>query len=108
MFSEKKLKNQPKRNELVRPKFEYCSTVWDPKCTSSSKDGEKPAHRLVDQLEVVEKRAARWVTRRYHNTSSVTDMLHSLHWRTVEQGRVDARLCMLYKICNHLVAIEEQ
>ncbi|MCG7878229.1 MAG: reverse transcriptase family protein [Candidatus Thiodiazotropha endolucinida] len=93
---------------LVRPKLEYCNTVWDPKCTNSTKEGEKSSHRLVDQLEMVQRRAARWVTGRYHNTSHVTDMLHSLDWRTLEQRRVDSRLCMLYKIRNRLVAIEEE
>ena len=63
---------------LVRPKLEFCSTVWGPKGVSSTKEGDKTAHRLVDQLEMVQRRAARWVTGIYHNTSSVTDMLHSL------------------------------
>ena len=36
-----------------------------------------------------------------------TDKLHSLDSRTLEQRRVDSRLCMLYKIRNNLVAIEE-
>ena len=56
---------------------------------------------------MVQRRAARWVTGRYHNTSSVTDMLHRLDWRTLEQSRVDLRPCMLYKVQNNLVAIEE-
>ena len=92
---------------LVRPKLEYCNTVWDPKCVNSSKEGDTTTHRMVDQLEMVQRRAARWVTGRYHNTSSVTEMLHSLDWRTLEQRRVDSRLCMLYKIRNRLVAAEE-
>ena len=49
------------------------------------KDGDKTSHRLVDQLEMVQRRAARWVTGRYHNTSSVSDMLRSLDWRSLEQ-----------------------
>ena len=95
---------------LVRPKLEYCNTVWDPKCVNSSREGDKITHRMVDQLEMVQRRAAMWVTGRYHNTSSVTEMLHSLDWRTLEQRRVDSRLCMLYKIRNclvHVVAVEE-
>ena len=56
---------------------------------------------------MVQRRAARWVTGRYHNISSVTDMLHSLDWRTLEQRLVDSRLCMLYKIRKNLLAIEE-
>ena len=57
---------------LVCPKLEYCSTVWGPTSVSSIKEGDKIAHRLVDQLEMVQKRAARCVTGRHHNTSSVT------------------------------------
>ena len=94
---------------LVRPKLEYCSTVWDPKCgITNPKDGDKTSHRLVDQLEMVQRRAARWVTGRYHNTSSVSDMLRSLDWRSLEQRRVDFRLSMLFKIRHHLVAIDEE
>ena len=93
---------------LVRPKLEYCSTVWDPKCITNPKDGDKTSHRLVDQLEMVQWRAARWVTGRYHNTSNVSDMLRSLDWRSYEQRRVDSRLSMLFKIRHHLVAIDEE
>ena len=50
---------------LVRPKLDYCSKVWDPKSVSSTKEGDKTAHRLVDQLEMVQRRAARWVKGRY-------------------------------------------
>ena len=74
---------------------------------NSTKVGDKTTHRLTDQLEMVQRRAARWVTGRYYNTSSVTGMLHSLDWRTLEQRRVDSRLCVLYKIRNRLVAVEE-
>ena len=56
---------------------------------------------------MVQRRAARWVTGRYHNTSSVSDMLRGLDWRVLEQRRVDSRLSILYKIGNHLVAIDE-
>ena len=92
---------------IVHPKLEYCSTVWDPKCIKNPKEGDKTKHRLVYQLEMVQRRAARWVTGRYHNTSSVSDMLRGLDWRSLEQRRVDSRLTILYKIRNHLVAIDE-
>ena len=71
------------------------------------KEGDKTKHRLVYQLEMVQRRAARWVTGRYHNTSSVSDMLRGLDWRSLEQRRVDSRLTIPYKIRNHLVAIDE-
>ena len=94
---------------LVRPTLEYCSTVWGPKCiTGNPKVGDITSHRLVDQLEMVQRMAARCVTGRYRNTSSVSDMLRSPDWWSVEQRRVDSRLSMLFKIPHHLVAIDEQ
>ena len=44
----------------------------------------------------------------YHNTSSVSDMLCSLDWRSLELRRVDSRLSMLFKIRHHLVAIDKE
>ena len=64
--------------------------MWDLKSVNSTKEGDKTTHRLADQLEMIQRRAARWVTGRYHNTSSVTDMLHSLDWRTLGQRLVDS------------------
>ena len=46
---------------LVRPILEYGSTVWDPHCNG-----------LNDELENVQKRAARFVTRNYsYETGSI-------------------------------------
>ena len=39
---------------IVRPKLEYCNTVWDPKSTQNPKDGDKSHHMLVHQLEIVQ------------------------------------------------------
>ena len=36
---------------------------------------------------------------------SVTEMLKEPNWRTLKQRRVDARLAMLYRISNNLVAV---
>ena len=54
---------------------------------------------------MVQRRAARYVTNRYHNTSSVTNMISTLGWRSLAYRRTDARLCLMYKIVNGLVAI---
>ena len=54
---------------LVRPKLEYSSCVWDPLTTNQ-----------INQLEKVQRRAARFVCGRFHNTSSVTEMLEDLDW----------------------------
>ena len=43
--------------------------------------------------------------KRYHNTSSVTDMLQNLNWPSLEIRRTRVRLIMFYKIIHHVVAI---
>ena len=88
-----KLKEQLYKT-LVRSNLEYASCVWDPY-----------ESKLVKQLEMVQRRAARWVTNRFHNTSSVTDMLRDLSWQSLEQRRTQNRLCMFYTIHHDLVAI---
>jgi len=81
-------------NTLVRPHLEYAATVWDPQIKK-----QKCA------LEMVQRRAARWVTNRHHNTSSVTEMLERLGWRSLEHRRAISRLCMLYQIRDGSIAI---
>ena len=80
--------------QLVRPTLDYCCTVWDPYEVG-----------LQKKVEMVQRRAARYVCRRYHNTSSVTSMLQELGWESLEQRRAKLRLCLLYKSIHGLVAI---
>ena len=79
---------------LVRSSLEYCSTIWSPH-----------TQKLKHKLENVQRRAARYVTHRYHNTSSVSNMLNHLNWPSLEHRRNFSRLTMLYKITHNLVAI---
>ena len=79
---------------LVRPLLEYVSTVWDPHTTEN-----------VNKIEMIQRRAARYVTNQYERTASVTSMLQQLDWRSLENRRTDARLCLFYKIVNNLVKI---
>ena len=81
---------------LVRPKLEYSSCVWDPHTKSK-----------IDQYEMVQRSAAtyRYTCNRYHNTSSVTEMLRTLNWPTLEKRRIRTCIIFLYKIIHHLVAI---
>ena len=46
-----------------------------------------------------------WANRDYQHTSSVTQMIKDLKWRTLEQGHIDSRLTLMYKITYDLVAI---
>ena len=80
---------------LVRPIVEYSSTVWSPNTDQN-----------IDKLEMIQRRAARWTLHNYSTYASVTEMLQSLSWRSLEQRRSDSRLCLFYKIIHGLVAID--
>ena len=54
---------------LVRPHLEYASTVWDPH-----------TQKNIHKLDMVQRRAARYTCNRYHNISSVTEMVGHLGW----------------------------
>ena len=41
----------------------------------------------------------------YEQTSSVTEMMQSLHWRRFDQRRIDNKLSRLYKITHNLIVI---
>ena len=79
---------------LVHPQLEYCSTVWCPFTDSN-----------ISKLEAVQRRAARWVKHDYGQTSSVTKMMQSLHWRRLDQRRIDNKLSLMYKITHNQIAI---
>ena len=80
---------------LVRPLMEYGSTVWDPYTSN-----------LTNKIEMVQRRAARFVLNLYERTSSVGMMLEALKWQTLEERRKIARLAMFYKIHHGLVAVD--
>ena len=79
---------------FVRPIFENSCTVWDPYTATQ-----------INKLKMIQRRAARYVLHRHHDTSSVTNMLQTLRWRSLSDRRNDAKLCMIYKIINGLVSI---
>jgi len=79
---------------LVRPRIEYACTVWDPHTKQD-----------IQRLEMVQRRAARFVSNRYRNRSSVGDMLERLEWPSLQDRRRVARLTMIYRIDRQLVAI---
>ena len=52
-------------------------------------------------IESIQRRAVRFVTSTYNQTSSVTAMLFRLGWPSLEQRREIAKATMMYKIlCN--------
>ena len=80
---------------LVRPTLEYASAVWDPYQQND-----------IHRINMVQRRAARYVTNNYRNTSSVTEMLQRLEWPTLEDRRKNCRLSMMFKIKNNEVDID--
>ncbi|XP_072030575.1 uncharacterized protein [Amphiura filiformis] len=79
---------------LVRPLLEFSSAAWAPHHKSD-----------INKLESVQRRAARFVMRDYHRTSSVSNMLRQLNWPTLQQRRDTSKLVMLYKSYYGLVDI---
>ena len=64
---------------MVRPILEYGSSVWDPH-----------TGKLQEELEKVQNRAARFVTRNYvYETGSMTDILGQLKWESLKKRRKD-------------------
>ena len=72
---------------MVRSILEYRSSVWDPH-----------TDMLQEELEKVQNRAARFVTRNYVNeTGSMTGILGQLKWESLNKRRKDNILIVLYK-----------
>ena len=74
--------------------LEYSSTVWSPLTQTYTR-----------KIDIVQRRATCWILNRYSTYDSVTKMQSHLGWGALDQRRTDARLCMLYKIMNGLVAV---
>ena len=81
----------------IRPTVEYTSPVWDPH-----------TKRNTNKIEMVQRRCARYVTGNFDRTSSVTSMLNSLSWPTLEERRRQYRLAVMYRILHNQVDIHWQ
>ena len=99
-FLRRNLKHCPKSLKetayfsLIRSVLDYSATVWDPYL---QKD--------VDQLESIQRRAARFVFNDHSRKSSVTEMMQKLDWKPLADRRREQRLIMMYRIINGLIAI---
>ena len=79
---------------LVVTKLEYASSVWNPHTKSN-----------VDKIEMVQRRAARFVCHDYSRYSHVSTLINALGWESLEQRRLNNHVCMFYKIYSGLVGI---
>ena len=82
---------------ILRPTLEYAAMVCD-----------TTTYTLIQTLENVQRRAARFVINDYTSRTQgcVRSMLTSLEWQTLEQRRRISRLVMMYKIQHQLVDID--
>ena len=79
---------------MVRPILEYASTSWDPYTVTN-----------IQQLEAVQRRAARFVCGDYKTTSSPSQMIAELGWEPLQTRRANAKLVMIYRITYGLIDI---
>ena len=78
---------EPAYKGLVRPVLDYSSSVWDP-----------PGVDLQEELERVQKRAARFVIDNYnYETGSMSGIHWQLKWESLKKRRKNNRLILLYK-----------
>ena len=86
---------------LVRPHLEYCSPVWSPHQL-----------KLINTLEKVQQRAARWVCGTKWDpinhgwTASYATLYSELKWPSLQQRRSIAVCHQMYKIVHNLDCIE--
>ena len=74
---------------LVRPHLEYASTVWSPHTSDN-----------IKKVEMVQRRAAKYVCNRWHNTISVSEMVSHLGWESLAVRRSNMRLHTMYRIVH--------
>ena len=79
----------------VQPILEYASTVWSPYVRTD-----------IARLEMVQRKAARFVFNKFSAYSSVTSTLSQLNWQSLEVRRTNAIITMFYKVINNLICID--
>ena len=81
---------------LVQPKLEYVAPIWSPH-----------SKLQINQIEEVQRTAARWTCKRWRNTSSVGEMLDELEWPSLEARRDQSSMLLFHKIHCGAVSIEK-
>jgi len=79
----------------VRPVLEYACVVWSPFLTSD-----------IHKLEMVQRRAARFVVNNFRRYSSVSNILCTLSWDSLESRRIFLSLKLLFQIFNQRTSID--
>ena len=79
---------------LVIPNLEYASGAWDPLTVKNA-----------NNLEMVQRRAARFVKRDCRRTINASSLIEGLGWPALSSWRRSSRLCLLHKAHNRLSPI---
>ena len=82
---------------MIHTIIEYAAIIWSPYTQS-----------LINNLEAVQRKAARFVCNNYYRYSSVSKMLEQLGWPTLEHQGLEARGTMTDKIINNLVHVDQR
>ena len=83
--------------QIILPMLDYCSSIWDPY-----------HHNAINQIEMIQHRAARFVTNkpwRRDRRDSITAILHELNWPTLQDRRKNNRLMLFFKLVNNLLVV---
>jgi len=82
---------------LVRPKLEYSAPIWNPQQQTQ-----------IKQIEQIQRNAARFVANKLfnpHQPDSVTSILSTLQWPSLQQRRQYFDLVLLFRVNNGLIAV---
>ncbi len=99
-FVHRNLKGCPKTvhtqcyKSLVRPILKYASPVWSPQATT-----------LIHEIEMVQRRAARRISRDYRRTTSASALVSNLGLDTLKHRRDINSVTMMYKVINGVVDV---
>ena len=82
---------------MVQPILEYSLVVWSSFTNSN-----------IHKVEMVQHRAARFITHNCSPRASVTEMLNNLNLPSLEERRNSLKLVMMYKILHNFVQVESR
>ena len=81
---------------LVRPQVEYACSLWDPSGVT-----------LINKLEQVQRQGIRFVSGNHRReVGVVTGLIHDHGWLSLQSRRKMARMNMMYKMHNNIVALD--